>query len=140
MSSSRSADGAERRRPCSNSLGTQVPSQPSSSKAADWRCPCGEVNFSRRQFVSSSVRRARVEGGPALSKTVFVATLGPETKAPAIKRHFTSTTSGRAMDCSVVRQVQGLCYFMTQQQGGHAMLISDYLRILPLSADGEEGY
>ena len=81
-------------------LGTQVPSQPSSSKAADWRCPCGEVNFSRR----SSCRRCdapRVEGGPALSKTVFVGSLGPETKAPAIKRHFERVV-GKVVDCSVV--------------------------------------
>ena len=81
-------------------LGTQVPSQPSGSKAADWRCPCGEVNFSRR----SSCRRCdapRVEGGPALSKTVFVGSLGPETKAPAIKRHFERVV-GKVVDCSVV--------------------------------------
>ena len=101
-------------------LGTQVPSQPSGTKAADWRCPCGEVNFSRR----SSCRRCdapRVEGGPALSKTVFVGSLGPETKAPAIKRHFERVV-GKVVDCSVVPgKYYGFVTFETAQLAEKAL-------------------
>ena len=101
-------------------LGSQAAPASAASKAADWRCNCGEVNFSRR----SSCRRCdapRVEGGPALSKTVFVGSLGPETKAPAIKRYFERLV-GKVVDCSVVPgKYYGFVTFETPQMAEKAL-------------------
>ena len=56
-----------------------------------------------------------------MSKTVFVGSLGPETKAPAIKRHFERVV-GKVVDCSVVPgKYYGFVTFETAQLAEKAL-------------------
>ena len=62
-----------------------------------------------------------MEGRPALSKTVFVGSLGPETKAPAIKRHLRELWA-KLVDCSVVPgKYYGFVTFETAQLAEKAL-------------------